>query len=530
MWDRVIEHMARMNIAHSMLLIVLATSPLTLHLFYVGAWSALAMTVIYLGLFCVLFNSMNSMLSRIRVIARHLSEGDLTERLPTQSDSRHTLYRTINRIGEDISRTINALGKSTNHLVDVANTVQQDSQQSKLGAIGQKQDVDKAETIIQELATITALVSEHCEATSQLADLAKRQADQGSSDMVELENALDDANKHIENSNSHFDSLMAETAQISQVMETISSIAEQTNLLALNAAIESARAGEQGRGFAVVADEVRSLAMRTQEATEEIRSKITNLQSKTDDVMQTMQENKTSMERSLSIASTAEESFKTLNQQIDDIQQFGRQIANSSEQQIQQTHQLEDCLQLIAVESDNNVKSTQETLIASITVRNLSGEIDSLLHRFATNPTQIEREDAKRDKLLEWNESLDIGIDEINRQHKTLLHLINELYHLLNHNYGSASIKRVVQGLIDYTANHFTYEETLFEQIDYSQTQQHKDKHQKLVSEVLDFQKRVERGEDIGDELMGFLKAWLTNHIMREDQAYADEFKKNGLN
>ncbi|MDN3685661.1 bacteriohemerythrin [Vibrio sinaloensis] len=101
---------------------------------------------------------------------------------------------------------------------------------------------------------------------------------------------------------------------------------------------------------------------------------------------------------------------------------------------------------------------------------------------------------------------------------------------MLNHNYGPASIKRVVQGLIDYTANHFTYEETLFDQINYSQTQQHKDKHQQLVSEVLDFQKRVERGEDIGDELMSFLKAWLTNHIMREDQAYSNEFKQNDLN
>jgi hemerythrin len=131
---------------------------------------------------------------------------------------------------------------------------------------------------------------------------------------------------------------------------------------------------------------------------------------------------------------------------------------------------------------------------------------------------------------MEWSDSLDIGIDEINRQHQTLLHLVNELYHLLNHNYGLNSIKRVVQGLIDYTANHFTYEETLFDQIDYSQAQHHREKHQHLVQEVLEFQKRVERGEEIGDELMSFLKNWLTQHIMREDKAYSEEFKSGGLN
>jgi hemerythrin len=187
-------------------------------------------------------------------------------------------------------------------------------------------------------------------------------------------------------------------------------------------------------------------------------------------------------------------------------------------------------LQQITQESDNNVQSTRETLRASITVRNLSGEIDSLLHRFETNQTQIQQEESKRDKLMEWNEQLDIGLDEINRQHQTLLHLINELYYLLKHNSGLSSIKRVVQGLIDYTANHFKYEETLFAQIGYEQTQDHIDKHAQLVDEVLAFQKRVERGEDIGEELMSFLKNWLSQHIMREDRAYTDVFKQNGLN
>ncbi|KFI11642.1 bacteriohemerythrin [Vibrio coralliilyticus] len=530
MFDSLAEKFSQFNPIQWIIVFSILVSPAALYLMFAQAWIGLLALVLYHCLMLAMFYALSQMLNQVRNAARQLSEGDLTVRIPLQDPEARSLSRTVNRIGEDISRTVHALGKSTARLLDVADTVQKDSEISQAGAIGQKQDVDSAKTIINQLSDITQQVSEHCESTANLANEAKLKADQGSRDMVALEEALNSANQHIDNSNEHFQSLMEETTQISQVMETISSIADQTNLLALNAAIESARAGEQGRGFAVVADEVRTLAMRTQEATEEIRDKINNLQAKTDDVLETMKENKTSMDKSLALASTAEQSFKALNLQIEEIRSYGQQIARSSETQLRQTHDLDNCLQQITQESDNNVQSTRETLRASITVRNLSGEIDSLLHRFETNQTQIQQEESKRDKLMEWNEQLDIGLDEINRQHQTLLHLINELYYLLKHNYGLSSIKRVVQGLIDYTANHFKYEETLFAQIGYEQTQEHIDKHAQLVDEVLAFQKRVERGEDIGEELMSFLKNWLSQHIMREDKAYTDAFKQNGLN
>jgi methyl-accepting chemotaxis protein len=71
------------------------------------------------------------------------------------------------------------------------------------------------------------------------------------------------------------------SAEIDNVVKTITSIAEQTNLLALNATIEAARAGDAGKGFAVVAGEVKDLAQETAKATEDITRRVQAIQTDT---------------------------------------------------------------------------------------------------------------------------------------------------------------------------------------------------------------------------------------------------------
>ncbi|MFN3826115.1 MAG: methyl-accepting chemotaxis protein [Micavibrio sp.] len=77
---------------------------------------------------------------------------------------------------------------------------------------------------------------------------------------------------------------------IGEVVDAIKNIAGQTNLLALNATIEAARAGAAGRGFAVVADEVKKLSSETAQKTEEIESRITEIQRATQESVMAMRE------------------------------------------------------------------------------------------------------------------------------------------------------------------------------------------------------------------------------------------------
>jgi methyl-accepting chemotaxis protein len=120
-------------------------------------------------------------------------------------------------------------------------------------------------------ASMVAAASEEMNAT--IGEIAKN-AENGRS-------ISDQAVSKAKDASSQMNELGDAAQSIGKVVETINDISEKVNLLALNATIEAARAGDAGKGFAVVANEIKDLAKQTASATQEIKSKIENIQGST---------------------------------------------------------------------------------------------------------------------------------------------------------------------------------------------------------------------------------------------------------
>ncbi len=132
--------------------------------------------------------------------------------------------------------------------------------------------------------------------------------------------------------------------------------------------------------------------------------------------------------------------------------------------------------------------------------------------------------------LVEWNDKLSVGIEEIDEQHKVLVKLVNDLYGAIIKKTDDEVVDDILAELIQYTIVHFAVEESLMRIFDYPQYEEHKKHHQVLASQVLDIQRKVKtREEVVSMDILNFLRGWLTNHIMIEDKHYTPFFLDRGL-
>jgi len=132
--------------------------------------------------------------------------------------------------------------------------------------------------------------------------------------------------------------------------------------------------------------------------------------------------------------------------------------------------------------------------------------------------------------LLAWSNLFSVGVKEIDDQHKKLVELANKLNDEIAAGRGKDVLGRILSDLISYTQYHFSTEEKLMAAHSYTQSDAHKEQHRQLVKAVADLKKKYDSGEaTLTNEVMVFLRDWLTKHILNTDKAFGRELNQKGV-
>lgn len=132
--------------------------------------------------------------------------------------------------------------------------------------------------------------------------------------------------------------------------------------------------------------------------------------------------------------------------------------------------------------------------------------------------------------FMPWSSELEVGIELIDEQHRWLVDKTNQLYdRLADAEPKGDEIGEVLEGLMDYTMNHFIAEEEIFHRLGYPETEAHKAQHDKFTAQIMDLLQRHDSGERSGSETLDLLAGWLVHHILKVDKAYVEFFRRNGV-
>ena len=128
--------------------------------------------------------------------------------------------------------------------------------------------------------------------------------------------------------------------------------------------------------------------------------------------------------------------------------------------------------------------------------------------------------------LFEWNKSYELGIADIDSQHKKLVDIINELHEAMSKGKGREIINTVLESLIRYTKEHFSSEENYLEKCKYPELGNHQLEHKNFIDKLSEVENKQGSARIfLTIEIMEFLKDWLSNHILISDKKYIQYLK-----
>lgn len=130
---------------------------------------------------------------------------------------------------------------------------------------------------------------------------------------------------------------------------------------------------------------------------------------------------------------------------------------------------------------------------------------------------------------IQWSSALSVGDDRLDRQHRLLFDIIEDLTQLRAEGGRRSDIVNLITRLIGFSDAHFSCEDTVMIDTEFPLFASHRREHQYFIERVGQFLEGYQGGrQDLTEDMMSFLKEWWFNHVSETDMRYARWVRSHG--
>ena len=130
--------------------------------------------------------------------------------------------------------------------------------------------------------------------------------------------------------------------------------------------------------------------------------------------------------------------------------------------------------------------------------------------------------------LIQWDNTYESGLQEIDDHHQKLLEILNRAYDAKLYSTDKEEIQTIFQELINYSNYHFDTEEQILKDAGLPGLNAHIRKHNYFKNQLdAMMQEFISGGPQVNTDIVLFLWEWLKNHILEDDMQLFSKLSKS---